>query len=205
MLLPLTDRTYESFWRQAVRWVASPAPDAVGIGIPEAVESGEAVEISVDARDREFRGATGAEVSGTITGPAGDAQPLTFRSDGSTPGRVVATFRPPQNGLYRVEAEARREGSPLGTSERWFLVGGADRELADPRVNTAYLERLARGSGGDLLSTDDVASLADRLQVSTDQSAPPVFEDLWDRPWTFALVVGLLSIEWVLRRRWGLR
>jgi hypothetical protein len=29
--------------------------------------------------------------------------------------------------------------------------------------------------------------------------------DLWQRPWTFALVIALLCVEWTLRRRWGLR
>ena len=45
----------------------------------------------------------------------------------------------------------------------------------------------------------------DSRRIELFKLAAPVFEDLWDRPWTFALVVGLLSLEWVLRRRWGLR
>jgi hypothetical protein len=33
----------------------------------------------------------------------------------------------------------------------------------------------------------------------------PEHRDLWHEPWTFALIVLLLSAEWILRRRWGLR
>ena len=29
--------------------------------------------------------------------------------------------------------------------------------------------------------------------------------DLWHQPWAIALVIVLLSAEWILRRRWGLR
>ena len=33
----------------------------------------------------------------------------------------------------------------------------------------------------------------------------PEHRDLWHEPWAFALIVLLLSAEWILRRRWGLR
>jgi hypothetical protein len=37
------------------------------------------------------------------------------------------------------------------------------------------------------------------------QNAAPERRDLWHQAWAFALVVALLSAEWTLRRRWGLR
>jgi hypothetical protein len=37
------------------------------------------------------------------------------------------------------------------------------------------------------------------------QNAAPERRDLWHEPWAFALIVLLLSAEWILRRRWGLR
>ena len=37
------------------------------------------------------------------------------------------------------------------------------------------------------------------------QSAAPERRDLWHEPWAFALIIALLSAEWILRRRWGLR
>ena len=43
------------------------------------------------------------------------------------------------------------------------------------------------------------------LQAIVPQNAQPERRDLWHEPWAFALVVVLLSAEWMLRRRWGLR
>ena len=34
---------------------------------------------------------------------------------------------------------------------------------------------------------------------------PLVPRDLWDSLWIFLLLVVLLSVEWALRRHWGLR
>ena len=43
------------------------------------------------------------------------------------------------------------------------------------------------------------------LQAAVPQNAAPERRDLWHEPWAFALLVLLLSAEWILRRRWGLR
>jgi len=43
------------------------------------------------------------------------------------------------------------------------------------------------------------------LAASAPHALEPERRDLWHEPWTFALVVALLSSEWMLRRRWGLR
>ncbi len=43
------------------------------------------------------------------------------------------------------------------------------------------------------------------LEATVPQNAAPERRDLWNEPWAFALVIVLLSAEWILRRRWGLR
>ena len=37
------------------------------------------------------------------------------------------------------------------------------------------------------------------------QNAAPERRDVWHEPWAFALIVLLLTGEWMLRRWWGLR
>ena len=34
MMMPSADRTYEAFWRQAARWLASEAPEPVSVAVP---------------------------------------------------------------------------------------------------------------------------------------------------------------------------
>src|SRR5215510_8364349 len=40
MMLPSNDRSFEYFWRQAVRWVAGPALDPVAVSAPATVVQG---------------------------------------------------------------------------------------------------------------------------------------------------------------------
>ena len=86
-----------------------------------------------------------------------------------------------------------------------MLVGGADLEMTDPRLNRALLERLATRSGGRLLTDNQVTELPDLLKGAVPDAAMVVRRDLWHTGWSFAAILVLLGAEWILRRAWGLR
>ncbi|HEV3061879.1 MAG TPA: hypothetical protein VGY48_26760 [Vicinamibacterales bacterium] len=205
MMLASSDRTYEVFWRQAARWLAADSPDPVAITVPDALEPGDAATVDVDARDSSFAPVTDATVDATLTAPGGDVTTLKLRRADSTSGRFTAAVSPDRAGLYRVQAQARRGSEALGTADRWFYVGGADREFADPRLNEGALRRIARATGGRYARLAEASRVVSWLESSIPQNAAPERRDLWHEPWAFALVVMLLSSEWILRRLWGLR
>jgi hypothetical protein len=205
MLLPAADRSYEYFWRQAARWLTTAAPDPVSVILPTAAQPGEAVRVEIEARDAEYAPVGDAIVTATITAPGASPVPLAMRRDASSNASYVAPFTPAAPGLYRVQAEARRGARLLGTVDAWFYAGGIDREFADPRLNEGFLRRLARASGGHYLPSADAGRAASLLRETAPQTLAPERRDLWHEPWAFALVVALLSAEWILRRRWGLR
>jgi len=207
MLLAAADRTYEFFWRQAVRWLTRPSPDPVAITVPDGAEPGDPISVDVDVRDAAFAPVADAAVDATLTmpGEAGEeARPLKLHRAGSA-ARFTTTIRADQPGLYRVRAEARRGAAVLGLADRWFYVGGADREFADPRLNEGFLRRVARGSGGRYVRPAEAGQIVSALRTTVPQDAAPERRDLWHTPWALTLVVALLSAEWILRRRWGLR
>ncbi len=205
MMMPSTDRTHELFWRQTARWLAGASPDPVTLTVRDDAEPGDGVEVTVRTRDAAFAPVTDADVSATLTLPDGQAQPIVFRRVDRSPESHAAVVRVDQAGLYKVHAEARRGTSPLGSADRWFDVGGADREFADPRLNEALLRRVARTTGGRYVRAADAARVGSWLEEAVPQDAAPERRDLWHEPWAFALVVALLAGEWIMRRRWGLR
>jgi uncharacterized membrane protein len=205
MMLPSTDRTHEFFWRQAARWLASASPDPVTVIVPDTPEPGDSISIEVDARDSTFTPVADATVEATLSAPGGDARGIKLRRVDATSGRFTAAVRLDQPGLYRIRAAARRGSATLGAADRWMYVGGADREFADPRLNEGFLRRVARASGGRYVRAAEASRVASWLQATAPQNAAPERRDLWHEPWAFALVVALVSGEWILRRRWGLR
>jgi uncharacterized membrane protein len=205
MMSPSSDRSYDYFWRQAARWLAASAPDPVMASVPDRSEPGDRVELGLDVRDGSFSSVQDATVEATVTGPAGTAQQISLQRDPSVSGRMMAPFTPEQQGLYRFHAEAKRGAAALGQSDRWFYVGGSDREFADPRLNDGILQRVATATGGAYAPASDVLRLLDAIKTATPQTIEPERRDIWHEPWAYGLVLTLIVAEWILRRRWGLR
>jgi uncharacterized membrane protein len=204
MMLPATDRSYEFFWRQSVRWLSTEAPDPLEISIPESPEPGDVVPIDVEVRDQAFAPVTDAAVSVTITPENGETATVSMRPS-RAPGRFVGTFTATAPGMYHVSADVRRGSTRLGSAERWSYAGGVDKEFVDPRLNEGFLRRLARDSGGQYSTAADVGRTLAALPSAAPSNAEPQTRDLWHGPSTFMAVIALLSVEWLLRRRWGLR
>ena len=205
MRLPAEDRTHEIFWRQVARWVSTDAPDPVSLNEIGAAMAGDQLKLDTLVRDSDFAAVPDATVTVRVTLPGGASRELSAAPFDATKGLYRTLLRADQGGVYRVMSEARRGTAVVGTSSRWVLVGGADLEMADPRLNEDVLRRLAAASGGRYLTEAELPSLPAVLRASDTELPPPVQQDLWNNIWTLALVIGLLSTEWVLRRRWGMR
>jgi uncharacterized membrane protein len=208
MMLPSSDHSYETFWRQAVRWLALGATDPIAIYPPAATGVGDEVMIRAAIRDTAFAPLRDADVDVRVSGPDGRLQELRASledKDGSDSALFGAKFTPAQPGLYRLTVSARRGRADAGSASSALLVGGADVEMADPRRNSALLERIAAGTGGRLLQADDVEPLMSALRAATPAAALTIRRDLWHNAWSFLVIIGLLTGEWLLRRRWGLR
>ena len=207
MMLPATDRSYDTFWRQAVRWLALPATDPIAITVPPGAAAGAPVAIQIAVRNQAFEPIRDATVDVRVTTADGRLEQVRATADPEAPtsGRYIARFKAGDSGVYRVVADAKRERAPLGSASASLLVGGADLEMTDPRLNTAVLQRLAGASGGRVVSEADVAEVVSALETNVPAAALSVRRDLWHNGWSFAAIMLLLAGEWVLRRRWGLR
>jgi hypothetical protein len=84
------------------------------------------------------------------------------------------------------------------------LSGGADPEMADPRLNEAVLQRLAAATGGSYVRSADVARIPPLLRTSGGPAGPPEVRDVWHSAWILVAIIALLGAEWALRRRVGL-
>ena len=208
MLLPSSDRSYDTFWRQAVRWLALPAGDPIALTVPAGASPGESIAVQAIVRTASFEPQPDASVDLFVTSPDGRVERLrAAAASGGTrkPGEYVARFRPEQAGVFRVSAEARRGSALLGSAATVLLVGGSDPEMSDPRLNAQFLERLARKSGGRVIAPGDTTRLPDLLAAGIPAARLSATRDLWHNGWSFAAIVMLLGTEWVLRRKWGMR
>lgn len=205
MLLPASDQSYDRFWRQAARWLGQRTRDPVAVTLPPAPAAGDLMAIVVDARDQSFALQRDAQVDVRVTAPDGHVDAVAAQPIAGQPGRFQVVSRTSSAGVYRVTADARVKGTLLGSAAGAVLVGSFDPEMADPRVNDDLLQRIARASGGQILTAPQLASLADHLRAGAPATLLTSRRDLWHTGWSFVLVIVFLSTEWLVRRAWGLR
>jgi uncharacterized membrane protein len=207
MMLPAADRSYDTFWRQAIRWLAIGAPDPISVSAPPSASIGDVLPIRIAARSPSYEPLRDASVDVRLTTPDGRLHQLRAGRDtgANSDGRFVVHYRADQPGVYKVVADAKRGDQSSGLGGASFLVGGADIEMTDPRVNDRLLQRLAQQSGGSMVATQDAASLAAALRAAVPAAVLSVQRDLWHTGWSFAAILLLLAGEWLLRRQGGMR
>ena len=145
-----------------------------------------------------------AEVTLRVKEPGGQERSLPAALADPREGRYTAAVRLDQSGVYVMTADVRRGTQSLGSAVRPTLVGGADVELAEPRLNEAVLRRIADATHGQYLRAEAAASLPGLLRQSEVGQQPTEMRDLWHNGFSLAVIVGLLAAEWLVRRRVGL-
>jgi hypothetical protein len=204
MLLPATDTSYDTIWRQLARWITAGAQGPVTISAMSPATPGITDRISVVVRDEDFRPVANAEVAIAVTAPNGEKRQFSAVLSSPQEGRYSAASRFDQPGVYKIDATATRSGVRVGSASRPVLVGGVDLEMTQPRLNEAVLRRLAAESNGRYLRADEVGALPSLLRESRADAGTPEMRDLWHNGWSLLAIVGLLAAEWVARRRVGL-
>lgn len=211
MQRPATDHLYETFWRQAARWLSAPSPDRVAVDVEPDVRPDMPSVLGVLVRDERFAPVRDASVEIVVRDEHGREETMTAMLTDPDRGRYTAVWQPSGRGVYHVSAKPTRAGKTrpgevvLMPASRDLLSGGVDLETADPVVQRDVLGRIAERSGGRPVQPDAFADLAGALRARADAAPTIAVQELWHGPWTFAVIVLLLATEWTLRRRWGLR
>jgi hypothetical protein len=206
MQMASDNRTYELFWRQAARWLATAAPDQVSISPVTGLAPGDTASIGVGVQDETFGVVRDAQVTMRAVLPGGESRDLHTTLSDAGAGRYSGQLRFDRAGVYRVTAEAKRGDMVVGSAQRWILVGAADREMSDPRLNEDVLRRVSQASGGRYLrDAGEIGRLSDLLVANQTEPPTPQVQELWHNIWIFNAVIVLLAVEWLVRRRWGLR
>ncbi len=196
---------YETFWRQALRWLAVQAPPPVAVEI-EPPALGVAVPLTVRVVTPAFEPVSDAGVEVRVEEPGGASRTVAAALDSSEPGLYRASVLTLASGVHRIDVAASRAGAVLGRTSVQVLAGGSDPEFVDPRRNDAVLRRLGQVTGGALLDAGNLDGLPERIRrAAASPTARLVERDVWHNGWSFAIICVLLGIEWALRRRWGLR
>lgn len=191
-------------WRRTVRWLAEPVQGEPLRVTPERrlVAGGESVRLDAILQDVAFKPLSGADVRGEITGPGGALKRFVFAAGGA--GAYNTTLPSPGPGRWQVEVRATLDGREVGRARNEFVVDRWTLEALRPQPDSATMAAIAAASGGRHGRAADAAAWARSLDPRALVRPQRASTRLWESPWLFAIIVALLSVEWMWRRRRGL-
>jgi hypothetical protein len=163
----------------------------------------EPVEFEGEVYNESYELINEPEVSITITNADKRSFPFTF-SKTSNAYRLNAGMFPV--GEYKYEARVK-VGEKVFTQRGEFSVSPLMIEAANTVADHQMLYSLAKKHGGDMVYPRELDKLNDLLtkreDIKTVSYTEKKLNDLVNLKWVFFLLLGLLSIEWFLRKRNG--
>ncbi len=206
------------FWRQVVVWLAR-QEDAEGSvwvrpdvrRLPARGELGFAVGMrgkggGPDVRDGTF------EVEATAPDGTKTRIPL-MRGAAATRGVVAAAKAGVWKLTVKGEGKDPSGGAVSGESSARVIVYDEDLELSKPAADPEFLRKLATGGGGEALRVEQLPDFLNRLAEQPLDAGKPKMELRPDwrttgrsgfLVWFFVLFSAVVSLEWGLRRYWGM-
>jgi len=126
-------------------------------------------------------------------------QSITLQPDAETAGLYEGFFSPPRPGRYRMEANPG-DSDLANTAE--FQVADVNTEMANTQMYLQGLQRIANLTGGKVLDALQLHQMPDLINRDRHETRVTTQIRLWDNVWTILLLVGLLGMEWIVRRRY---
>jgi uncharacterized membrane protein len=208
------EKEHKRFWRQVILWLVRRddlVRDDVWVKLDQRrFNPGSRVQITAGARTGAGDAIADARIDAVVDLPSGGKQTvrLSAERDGNFSGSLEVT----EPGDYAIDVAATRQGQTLGSARAEFLVFDRDVELSNIAADPLFLDSLARETrhdGGRLVLPEQLPALLDEyVQKPKEYEERQIKWKLASTAadaWAFFLtLVGALSLEWYLRKRWGL-
>ncbi len=205
----VADEYHQRYWNQVGRLIMAPpfavADRFVSINCGAlAYLPGQRAALRAQIRDTEGRPVAEARAVAHLYRNGTKAASLDLKLDEDD-----GTYRAQSGALPAGEYEVRVEvaGYPaeqMRTVGRFFVEPPQSGELADLTCDAPLLQQIAETSGGRFLWEHELSALPDELRPLSSGQVVETETALWQSYLWFAAVVGLLTMEWILRKRAGL-
>jgi uncharacterized membrane protein len=203
----LGDRSHDLFWQQLIRWLVAETPSNVMAAVsPHLLMDSGKIQFTADVHDAHFQPALNAHVSAHIFGPGNSSVFLDLSPSQQIPGRYEATWNADKTGGYLADISAADQNSrqELGRDTVTFRREDGVAENFHTAQNRRLLQQLSKETGGRYWQPTEVKTLPQEITYSEAGISVRQTYPLWNMPIVFLVLLGLLSAEWLLRRRWGI-
>jgi uncharacterized membrane protein len=206
---------HRRFWRQVILWLVRRedlSQNDVWLKLDQArLTPGGKLTFTTGARGAEGEALTDASFIATLKGPSGKSTTINVTSSGEEFRGASAVLREP--GFYSLELVATREGNEIGRAVSQCMVIDQDVEMQSLGADIDQMTRLAAATkevGGRMLAPEQLGDLLEELAAQPDDQKIEVrrkwgLGDSAPDAWIFVILMSAIyTVEWYLRKKWGL-
>jgi uncharacterized membrane protein len=204
----LGDPSHDLFWQQLLRWLAGDSPGRVVASTPtERLLDDGHLRLTATVRDKQYELARDAHVVAHLIGPQGESTFVDMAPVANNPGTFQVDWTAGKQGDYVAEVLASRGpgtgAEDLGRDVLTFERADGVAENFHTEQNRELLEKLSSQTGGRYWRADDLGRLPTDISYSEAGISVRDTKELWNMPIVFLTLLGLLSGQWLMRRKWG--
>ncbi len=159
-----------------------------------------------EAYDDSYRPLSGVDIKLKLKYPDGKTDDLYLNETGNA--RYFLEMNNLEEGAYSYEAVGTKNEAKVGTDRGEFSIGRSNIEHLNLTADKGLLEQIALRTQGSFHMSRDLSKLADEILALN--SLKPVSNVTVKRlgfqefRWIFFVLLGLLAVEWVVRKRYSL-
>jgi len=205
--LPADDAFHEKFWKQLIRWLAVGAKEQLTAETDADTYSRRSpVYIRATVLGKDLRPVNDATVIAAVSDPLGNKEEIPMDWVLTQEGVYQARYVPADEGEYQIAV--RVEGWKVQPAVAGFLVGEPIVEFTDAGLKEELLRQMAATTKGRYFTLADAAELPKAVEAAIRTArlagVKPHDQEIWDAPFLFLLLLGIMGSEWFIRRRSGL-
>lgn len=197
---------FERTWRQTVRWLVADVPQRVRVeAIAKKDDPNHPLQLAVQVNDESYQPLDNANVAIEVATPAKDVLKLKAEPQDAASGQYNSSYVSRTDGMYRATIIANNpDGSEIDRVETGWVADPAAEEFANLAPNIDLMRKIAESTGGEVVRLNQLDSFVRTLSDREIPIAQPMVRSVWHTWGVFLLAIGLLSIEWGVRRWKGL-
>lgn len=203
------DRYFYAFWGEAIRFLRGGkllGGKRYDVKTDKPIYTlTDRVKIEAIVRDEQYNPVTDEHYPATIETPSGVKVEIEMTLDKEKKGTYRADYTATEVGVYQIWVGPDVIGEEKERAYATFEVKMPTREFEDPLMDRKSLERIAVATHGTFLPLYDLDQLPDKVNQPSEVMKPESKEkDLWNSPGVFLLFALLITLEWVLRKKFRL-
>ncbi len=199
---PDKERFFQDFIERSLRWLVN-KEDLQRIQIfpdQKIYHLGERIQFSGQVYDEFYRRVKDAEVKITIQGKDFQQSDLLTVNGGIYFYRAVGV--PP--GVFQYQMTATRGEQLIGKVQGKLIVEELALESREKRADYSLMQQIAMDSGGDIWQVKKVVDRLNGLDIRKKLQIANIEYVVWTKSYWLFISIFLLTVEWFLRKRWGM-